>query len=183
MEDLPLDKKAQVDLVILKSEHGQPAQIPRALMTKYPLFLAYRWDSSESEKLGRGPLVSIIPWSSKPKIQSEEVPLESYFISQVTEIELTSYRDRFSPLILKRRTDPAAMRGEKLFVQNCVGCRALTGSTKLPKFNFNEKNWKSIGQYLQAHRAENPTEISENVSPLQACEARQSSAGCAMKTE
>jgi hypothetical protein len=37
-------------------------------------------------------------------------------------VELTSYQERLGSHFLKRRTDPAALRGEKLFVQNCMAC-------------------------------------------------------------
>ncbi len=144
LENLPVERRAQVDLVLLKSRSGQTAFIPRALIGKYPLMLALPVAQSEEG----GPqgengtqstalLHSVVPWSSKPKILTEELPLESFYISDVTRVELTSYQDRFSSFFLKRRTDPSAIRGEKIFVQNCVCCHGLRQSAP--------SSWESLG--------------------------------------
>lgn len=124
LEKLPVENRAQVDLVILKGKGGHSASIPRALLSKYPLMVAYQADGQNLDAK-KGPLYSIVPWTSKPKIKNEELPLESFSIPQMMEIELANYREKYSSLFLKRRTDPSAMRGEKLFVQNCVGCHSM----------------------------------------------------------
>jgi hypothetical protein len=187
LETLPVEHRAQVDLIVIKGANGEKALIPRALLSKYPLLIAYDWDLNRSPAEDqRGPLYSVVPWSSKPKILDEDLPIEKYFISQVNQIELTNYRDQFSTLFLKRRTDPSAMRGEKLFVQNCTSCHSmnrggigsvgLTDERKAQKFasdghppvgvalRLSERDRQSIMRYLNAHRTENPsTELnSEN---------------------
>jgi hypothetical protein len=122
LEGLPIEHRAQVDLVVLKNSSNEVAYIPRALISKYPILLAYPGEALSSASRGKDILYSVIPWSSKPKVLNEDLPLESYFLKDVKQIELANYRDRFSSLFLKRRTDPSAIRGEKLFVQNCVSC-------------------------------------------------------------
>ena len=166
---LPNEERAQVDLVVLKSKSNKKALIPRALVNKYPILLAFR-SSSEAGRdsfEGRGPVFSVVPWSSKPKILQEDLPLENFFLPQITQIELTNYRNQYSPLFLKRRTDPSAMRGEKLFVQNCVTCHAdgaakpmsvmvtammdanLNSSAKQNRFNFINLDHPNTGVTLK----------------------------------
>ncbi len=120
LEGLPIESRAQIDLIVLKGGSGQQALVPRALMTKYPLLVAVHQGSTLRES--HGLLSVVVPWTSKPKIQGEELPLESFFVSNLVQVELTNYRHTFADLFLKRRTDPSAMRGEKLFVQSCAGC-------------------------------------------------------------
>lgn len=114
MEGVPLERKAQVDLLVLKNSTGGQILLPRSVLTKYPALLALN---------GATPRV-VMPWTSKPKMLKEDLPIESYFVSDLVRIELSSYRERYGSVFLKRRTDPLAMRGEKIFVQNCVGCHA-----------------------------------------------------------
>ena len=179
LEKLPLENRAQVDLVILKGKQGESASIPRAFVTKYPLMLAYRWE--ESNELKSSSFHTVVPWSTKPKVLNEELPLESYFLSDVTKIELTNYREKYGPLFLKRRTDPSAMRGEKLFVQNCVCCHSVGRApamnriveenlakkfatqghpTMAVSLRLSEKDRQSILRYLDNYRLENPVQIS-----------------------
>ncbi len=173
MTGLLSDKRAQVDLVVLKSDINQ-ALIPRAFISKYPMLLGFKKSPKSTQQ--EEDLYSIVPWSSKPKVLEEDLPLESYFLSHVQSIQLTSYRDQYSNLFLKRRTDPAAMRGEKLFVQSCVSCHSQVNSGSISRiFNGNgsylprpighptgvkmisklkERDWRSIGKYLEAYRSE-----------------------------
>jgi mono/diheme cytochrome c family protein len=126
----------------------------------------------------QGPFYSVAPWTSSPKIAAEGMALDSLFISKVTRIEFSNYREQFSSLFLKRRTDPAAMRGEKFFVQNCLSCHAtgpgpsvveLSGAQKsrslasvghpqmkgVPKLG--DKEIRSLTSYLEAFHSENPS--------------------------
>jgi mono/diheme cytochrome c family protein len=174
---LPVEGRAQVDLVVLRNRTGQSAFIPRALFAKYPMLLA----------IEGGSLHSVVPWSSKVRILKEDLPIESFFMSNVTELELTNYKERFSPFFLKRRTDPSAIRGEKLFVQNCVTCHSVERGSSvsavsamlktMEKVNraaaqsfgvqehsginvlthLTQRDHRSIFRYLEAHRSENPT--------------------------
>ena len=182
LNQLPLDNRAQVDLVILKGATGQRALIPRSLLGKYPILLALQGDSHSLASLSdRGPIYSVMPWSSKSKILSEDLPLEQFFIPGISKIELTSYRDQYSSLFLRRRTDPSAVRGEKLFVQNCVSCHAprivlpkegIFPEEQAKKLEFkghpeatgviklNERDRRAIVRYLEAHRMENASSVS-----------------------
>jgi hypothetical protein len=173
LDHLSPENRSHIDLIILKGSAGTQALIPRAMITKYPLILALSSDKNE-RKQGTGTGVSVVPpWSSKPKIMDEGLPIENYFLFNVNRIELTSYKDRFSSLFLKRRTDPSAMRGEKLFVQNCVSCHA-EGDARVYKLGtlgadtdgvhpamkgalkLSEKDKKSLLSYLSAFKGENP---------------------------
>ena len=122
LEGVPIGEKAQIDLVVLKNGSGTQAFVPRSLVTHYPVLLA--WERGGPGLGPRGPWYSVIPWTSKPKILAENLPLERYFVPGLVEVELTNYRNLYSAYFLHRRTDPSAVRGEKIFVQNCLGCHA-----------------------------------------------------------
>lgn len=162
--NLPLESRAQIDLVVLSSRSGKTAYIPRALITKYPMMLAATGDSVHS----------VVPWTSSPRILKEGLPLDSFYLSEVTQVELTNYKEKFKSYLLKRRTDPSAMRGEKLFVQNCMNCHANTMSdvishplrldphpTGFFTSKLTDRDRKSLSRYAEAHRSENPVTVSE----------------------
>jgi hypothetical protein len=178
-EGLSVENRAQIDLVVLRGLNGERAMVPRALILKYPIMLALQWEASHSSAENRGPIYSVVPWSTRPKILSEDLPLETFFIPRVAQIELTSYRERYNPFFLKRRTDPSAMKGEKLFVQNCTYCHSSGRPPSLASVGpdikkphvrsrpggglaerISEKDWKSILRYLNAYVAENPVSAS-----------------------
>lgn len=188
LKHLPVENQAQIDLIILKNQLGERALIPRSLISSYPLFLAYQWESS-SPKDHRGPLYSVVPWSSKPKILKEVLPLEKYFLGQVSQVELTNYRDQYSFLYLKRETDPSAMRGQKFVVQNCVGCHTaspganlfgLSNSEQISRFAslghpsksaigpLSERDRRSVVRYLEAHQSENPGSMTKLIQSMRA---------------
>ena len=128
-----------------------------------------------------------MPWTSKSKIQSENLPIESYFLGDLTHIELSNYRERYGSVFLKRRTDPLAMRGEKLFVQNCVGCHADGGKPGLAELSgelqarrlvsdghpaqvkgvpkLGERDRKALVNYLDAFRTENASKTASPEAP------------------
>lgn len=122
MEGLSAEKKANIDLVILKTQNGGSAYFNRAFLVKYPVLLALKKDRSEL-----GAPLSVVPWDSKPKVKSEKIPLEPLFLSGVTRIELANAQERFKSFYLKKRTDPAAVRGERFFMQACVSCHNGNG--------------------------------------------------------
>jgi mono/diheme cytochrome c family protein len=179
MAELRPEERAQVDLVILRSESGAQALVPRGFVVKYPLMLAYSRERQGEGDLGT--LFSVAPWTSKPKIRDEGLPLETLFLNHVQTVELGSYQSLYGSLFLKRRTDPAAVRGEKLFVQNCLAChgtgkgpsvsdlmnptheqktRTFAGSAGhsnvmgLPKMT--DRDRRALTSYLDSHKAENP---------------------------
>jgi hypothetical protein len=187
LEGLPVEGRAQVDLVILKNALGAQVMIPRAFISKYPVMLAWNWDSADPQDLAaRGQVYSVVPWTSKPRILSEDLPLQNFFLGQITQIEFTNYRDRYGSLFLKRRTDPSAMRGEKLFVQNCASCHSsgegpnLAGITEQGKvrqfaqnghpvakmiLKYKDRDRQSIKKYLEAHQEELSLSVSQANTP------------------
>jgi hypothetical protein len=157
-------QKAQVDLVILKNKSGATVQMPRWLITKYPVALL------ESESKG---LQLILPVTSKPRIKDEGLPLQSYELSDIVGIELSSYQQNYSSYFLKNRMDPLAVRGEKLFVQNCTSCHtgktqerspatSLTAhpaiATSPDNLKLNSRDLRALASYLSAYRSENTAE-------------------------
>ncbi|MGZ3699385.1 MAG: hypothetical protein ACXWP5_14730, partial [Bdellovibrionota bacterium] len=84
---LPPEQKAAIDLIVLRGEGGEQALVPRSVITKYPVLLAFQ---KEGQRLGGAE--SVVPWTSKSKILAEDLPLESYFIPKISRIEFTNYR-------------------------------------------------------------------------------------------
>lgn len=162
LTELTVDQRAQFDLVVLKNERGQKALVPRAFLSRYSLILAM-------EKNGQKQVYpsSIVQWSSNAKLQKEGLVLETFFLEGVSTIELANYRDRFGSYFLKRRTDPVAMRGEKLFVQNCVGCHGAGTPPEVKRLSQgghpiaqasvkpSDKDLRALLSYLEAYKAEN----------------------------
>ena len=170
LDPLPLAQKAQVDLLVLKNSAGTEVVLPRYLITKYPLYVAYKRGHADLETLE-----VVLPWTSKPAVTKEELPVESYFFPKLTGLEFTTERNRFSSLLLTRRGDPAAVRGEKYFLHHCTGChitgpngvsaaeslssRTLASSGHpvvkgMPVLAEHDK--KALVSYLDAFRAEHP---------------------------
>ncbi len=156
MDSLSVEKKALVDLLVFKNAAGGEVVLPRSVVTRYPVLVALH-DREAS---------LVMPWTSKPKIQQEGLPVEKLFLPKITQLHLTNYREKFSGVFLKRRTDPLAMRGEKIFVQNCLSCHSdgqarrlgASGHPTAPGApNLSEKDLRSLVNYLQAYRGENPT--------------------------
>ena len=172
LNELSLEHRAQIDLLILKGKSGVQAVLPRALASKYPILLATNWDSRAASP-DIGPIYSVIPWTSKPKILKEDLPLQKYFVPQLNRIELTNYRQLYNPFYLKRRTDPSAMRGEKIFVQNCISCHTTQPENypeKNKKFhnamvqgapNLKDQDHRSVWRYLEEFQRENPSRLAD----------------------
>jgi hypothetical protein len=174
LDGLSIEEKAKVDLVILRNSAGQQAFVPRSFIQHYPVLLA--WERGSRGPLGqRGPWYSIVPWTSKPKILEENLPLERYFVPSLAEVELTNYRNLYGAFLLKRKTDPSAVRGEKLFVQNCMGCHtpnqvpqiAISDPGKSPVIasqgehsmvkgapRLADRQWRALINYFDAYKAE-----------------------------
>jgi cytochrome c5 len=183
MKDLPLAEQAAVDLVIFRSRTGAIVTMPRWLITKYPVMLA-TVPASPGALHNKG-FAIVLPWSAKPTIRKETLPLSTYALQDVARIELTSYDQVYSAFYLKRRSDPVAMKGEKIFVQNCTSCHATsdrTAAAGIPKAftiadlvanlrtskmafdahpqiqdapHLSEREVRALMNYLQAFRGEN----------------------------
>lgn len=119
IDGLPPEEKAVVDLVIVRNAAGDQALIPRSFVQRYRAVLALQMDG---KALGARAPYSVMPWTSDSKASREGLPLEHYFVEAVSQIELTNYRQHFEGVFLQRRTNPLAVRGEKIFVRTCLAC-------------------------------------------------------------
>lgn len=166
--------RSDTDLVVLKTRAGREVLMPKAFLVKYPQIQVALKKNGQS--LGAQSPRLILPATTNAKIQKENMLLEPMFVSELASITLSSYERRYGSFFLKRRTDPAAMRGEKLFLQNCVTCHtqpavamaALTSSEKIQKVAqgehpdvpgnhglsaiFDKKAIRSLVSYLEAFR-------------------------------
>jgi hypothetical protein len=165
MKDFPNEKKAQIDLVVLKNASGGEALIPRSFIVKYPVLLATSRDHKILTEID-----SVPPWTSKSRSRTEGLSLETFFLSNVTEIDLANYRERYGTVFLRNRTEPTALRGEKTFIQNCLSCHdgakgesgiaearkpfidhpAVKGAPKL-----DDRDRRALKSYLDLYRSEN----------------------------
>jgi hypothetical protein len=166
--------RSTTDLVVLKTRAGREVLMPKAFLVKYPqIQLALK---RNGQTLGTEAPRVVLPATSNAKIQKENMLLEPLFVSELAAVTLSNYERRYGEFFLKRRTDPAAMRGEKLFLQNCVTCHTqpqvamavLTSSEKVQKVAagehpevpgnhgfkaiFDKKALRSLVSYLEAFR-------------------------------
>jgi len=170
MEGLTVENQARIDLVVV--EGGARALIPRSFVRKYGVILA-----ENKER----PLHSVVPWSTEREaVRKEILPVESYFVQGVRRIVLTGSDESYRSVLLLRRTDPLAIRGESLFVRACMGCHArgdwpdIQGvSNRLhrrweadanhPRVSglpaFGDPEMRALRSYLKAAREENPNRI------------------------
>jgi hypothetical protein len=157
LEKLSPDERAKLDLLILVDAKGGRGYLPRAFLKKYRFLLAQ----------DRGESVSVVPWDSEPAILREGVYLEPFFRRGLREIVLTSYQTQFPTLLLRTRSDPGAIRGEKFFVKNCASCHSQTPPAQgaieegfqhpvLKKLDgqFEKREVKALGLYLSGYRGE-----------------------------
>lgn len=114
------EQKAHIDWIVLHARSGREVLLPRWVATKYPVLLASSRDGKTIAPM------SVLPWTSRASLAQEELPLDAFFVSDLTRIELTHAPMRMGSVFLKRRTDPIALRGEKLFTKNCAACHAGT---------------------------------------------------------
>jgi hypothetical protein len=128
MKELPLSQQASVDLLVFRSRTGSQVAIPRWLVTRYPVLLGTQ------KKGDHRSFQVVLPWTSHPAIRKENVPVRAYGIADVVSIELSSYDQAYHSFYLKKRNDPVAMKGEKLFVQNCTSCHSVAE----PKFSISD---------------------------------------------
>jgi hypothetical protein len=164
LKDFPNERKAQIDLVVLKNASGGEALIPRSFIVKYPVILATKKDHQTLSGLE-----SVPPLTSKTR--SEGLAVETYFLSGITEIDLGNYRHRYGSVFLKNRMEPTALRGEKTFIQNCLSChdgaKGESGMAEArkpftthpdvkgaPKLDDRER--RALKTYLDIYGTENP---------------------------
>jgi len=169
MKSISNEKKAQIDLVVLKTADGAEALVPRSFIVKYPMMLANRKD----HKALTG-FESVAPWTSQSKVKAEGLPLETYFLKGITQVELGNYRERYGSVYLKSRKEPTALRGEKIFIQNCLSChngaKGEKGITEARRYmdqhptvagapKLDERDRRSLKTYLETYQAENAAPV------------------------
>lgn len=115
LEFISPESRTEIDLLILVNHQKEWVSIPRWVLTKYPYLLALRLDS-------KGEIVSCLRDGKNQKNISQKLSVEKFFLHQILRLEFSSYKDQYGPLLLKRRTNPVDILGEKLFVENCTSC-------------------------------------------------------------
>ncbi len=121
MDQMSAQEKAQVDLIVLKNSNEEEVALPRWLMNKYSILLAFTRNSKRLDE--NGPFYVVVPWTSQARIKKEVLPLGKYFFGNVVRVELTNFRKYYSDdLFVSNRSDPVVMRGQKRFVQSCIPC-------------------------------------------------------------
>lgn len=168
IESLPIEKKATIDLVVLRNSKNEEALIPRGFVTKFSPLIVLASDQGKRSGalMNRGPFLSITRSTSRPLSLKEELPVDRYSVSNLVEIELTNYKNRYASFYLENRGDPAAVRGEKAFVQDCLGCHGTKPgirndliskySSKTPEKHqrISNKSRRSLEAYLKAYELE-----------------------------
>ncbi len=160
MASLSVAQRAQIDLLIFKNIKGREWTIPRAWIIQYPVRLGIT-----------GEKFSVwIPSEALSQLAKQGKSKEDRFFEEVESVDLTSTLIRYAPLFLARRTDPSAIRGEKLFVQNCAECHAsgmgpaprqrtlASVATDHEKHAFLSRQepraLRALESYLESHRME-----------------------------
>lgn len=143
---LSVDDRAVVDLVEIQGPIGIEAYVPRAFIQKYNYLLSFDRDGGG---LGpRGPFYAVVPWTSQSGVKSEWIPIRKFFVPGIHRIVLTNLKDRYGFAYLQARKDPLALRGEKIFVRNCLGCHS---TAKWPKNSVISSEVVVLG-IIGAHR-------------------------------
>lgn len=178
IEKLPSEEKARIDLVVLRNGQGEQALLPRHFLVKYSAILASQRNGTQLAK-EQGPLALVVPTKLKAsRSGNDPLPLEKFFLPGVREVAFTSYREQYGEFRLKRRTDPAAMRGERLFVQSCAACHQAGSGPALEKIMersqpiagrrvanaghsavkglpaFTSRDWRAFNNYVKAWKFE-----------------------------
>ena len=78
------------------------------------------WERPNADKF-----FTVLPMAHGQPVHAESLPIERFFVADVREIELANFDRHYAGVLLKRRTDPVLARGEKLYVQSCMGCHGV----------------------------------------------------------
>lgn len=120
LEKLTPAERARVDLVLVEGRSGT-AYFPRSFLTRHPVL----WGAVRSAKMpDPASLGIVVPWTSRAhKIEPDLLPTATYFVMGPRKVRLAAYRGVLPPeTFLKNRRDPLQLRGEKRFIQTCLGC-------------------------------------------------------------
>ncbi len=120
LSQLTPEDRTQIDLLAVSSTERprETILIPRWLVVKYSPWIALERDGKPI-----APTI-VFPWSTRATLSREEVPALSFLVKSVGKVTLTGTRAQYASMVLLRRTDPVALRGEKLFLKNCMACHS-----------------------------------------------------------
>ena len=142
--NLELNDRASIDLVTITTD-TKTIRVPRFLIWRG--FFQFKWDSKTGE------LSSKLKNVEKGRIL---VPAWYFDASNIMKIELSDHLFSYPQTKLIIRTNPAASRGEKLFIQNCLACHsvstygspslnpAVLSKEKLNSFSVIHKKWPEL---------------------------------------
>lgn len=118
---LPLNDLASIDLVTITTD-SKTIRVPRFLIWRG--FFQFKWNSKTGELSSR-----------LKNVESGRILVPNWYfdVNNIRKIELSDHHVSYPQTSLKIRTNPAASRGEKVFIQNCLACHSVStyGSPKL----------------------------------------------------
>ncbi|HTL13440.1 MAG TPA: hypothetical protein VL588_13180 [Bdellovibrionota bacterium] len=143
LAESPQARAFEIDLLVLKTADGAKSILPRSFINKYPVILALKKEGSALSKIS-----TVVRNPESSDIRREMLPVDSYFVSGLVEIEMANYREQFPSVFLKNRSDPRRMRGERLFVKTCMGCH---GRSEWPMGDALSRKLLGRGRDLPLH--------------------------------
>ena len=149
LSTLVLPERSQVDLLVIKTKDGSEVFLPRFLVHRHSFEV--RTDNAQG-------LQVVAPDNIESRLEKEGFAASSLSASRVDSVQLTSFKNRFGAYLLTNRSDPSSVRGEKIFLQRCVGCHqggTLGGKTPQIKSLLQSMDPKAnpglIGWFSQRH--------------------------------
>lgn len=184
---ISVETRSEVDLVFFEEAQGRRVALPRAFLRKYPeIALGVRQSDLKSLPVGvaLAQWTPLFPWG-RDKFVKEGLSSGLYSGLSVRTIILGNSKSKFSGWVLKRRTDPLAVRGEGVYLQTCVTCHSTEGSPRIadtgnawvgkhsrlfsPKqgLNLEDRDYRSLVRYLDALNLEKRQSGAESASPTE----------------
>lgn len=115
-QGLDLNDRAEIDMVSLSNDQGtEVVRVPRYMIVRKRVFFKLNKEGEQS--------YLSLSWKDKKPYYRE--------ISKISTIELANHKLVYPGTWLTTRTNPAASRGEKIFVQNCLSCHSVPGAPKI----------------------------------------------------
>jgi len=181
LEGVTLHERGEIDLVLLKGQDNKVITVPRSFIRKFSFLLAIK-KNGKPLTAPYAPFFSVVPVSSlsagdKRKLDEEIYPLHLFSVTGIKEITFTRVQDQYGSLFLRRKTNPLALRGERVFVWNCNTCHAMDKVSPDPRWSkaiesselfkthknkglilpdFNRLDRLGLIAYFEQHQKENP---------------------------
>lgn len=113
---LDLNDRAEIDILTMSNADGsQIVRVPRFMVVRKKVFLKLQNDQHQMR-------LSLI-WKNAESYRKN--------LNAITKIQLAHHRFVYPDTWQFSRTNPAASRGEKIFVQNCLSCHSVPGAKPL----------------------------------------------------